>query len=489
MLVVLFCGSAIFSHRPAAMETDRPLNVVFFLVDDYGWADTSYNGSTFYETKHIDQLAATGTIFTDGYAASPVCSPTRAAIMAGKYPHRMDTTDWFGALQPDAVEKGIDSNWYWKKSNKLLPASYIEHLPLEEITIAEALKKRGYATFFAGKWHLGPNEKFYPKAQGFDINMGGYFRGGPYEGGKYFAPFTGMPNLEGKTGDHLPARLVEETSDFIRKNKDQPFLAYLSFYSVHTPIMGRPDLVEYYQAKKRKMGLKNEATQQTQGTVRSNHSHAIYAAMIHAMDEAVGQVLDTLEAEGIAEHTLVIFSADNGGLSNSASAPTSNLPLRAGKGWIYEGGIREPTLVRWPGHGKPGSKVREPVISMDFYPTILEAAGLPMMPDQHRDGVSLVPVLKDPTARLKRQALIWHYPHYSPQGATPGTAIRAGDWKLIKWYEPGRDIELYNLADDPAETNNVASSHPTIVSELHEMMSKNLKELEAKKNLPNPNAK
>ncbi|MFK7788465.1 MAG: sulfatase [Phycisphaeraceae bacterium] len=488
----LLLSTLVLSHiaapqRALAADAEKPMNVVFFLVDDYGWADTSYNGSTFYETANIDKLAASGTVFSDGYAASPVCSPTRAAIMAGKYPHRMDTTDWFGAPQPEAIAGGKSRHWTSKKP--LLPASYIEHLPLEEVTIAEALKAHGYATFFAGKWHLGPNKKYYPEAQGFDINMGGFFRGGPYEGGKYFAPFTSMPNLTGEPGDHLPARLAEETSNFIKNNKDKPFLAYLSFYSVHTPIMGRPDLVEYYQAKKRKMGLKNEFGEEPPVKVRTNQSHAIYAAMIHAMDEAVGKVLDTLEEEGLAGNTLVIFTADNGGLSTSEGSPTSNAPLRAGKGWIYEGGIREPTLIRLPKHGKAGSTVSQPVISTDFYPTILEAAGLPLLPKQHADGVSLVPVLKDPNADLGRDAIIWHYPHYGNQGGSPASAIRAGDWKLIEWYGPGRGLELYNLVDDIGEKNNLVKAEPELARKLHEMLKKNLKDLDAKMNTPNPNAK
>ncbi|MEO0475265.1 MAG: sulfatase, partial [Planctomycetota bacterium] len=412
-LALLGCGSVSTAEAASAEAPNtEPMNVVFFLVDDYGWKDVGYNGSTFYETPNIDKLAATGMAFTDGYAACPVCSPTRAAIMSGKYPGRLNTTDFFGGPQGSAVLKAIEEG---KKSRftqrPLIPADYTPQLPLEEVTIAEALREEGYATFFAGKWHLG-DKGFEPTKQGFDINKGGFKAGGPYQGGKYFAPFGGMPNLEKYNNkEHLPAVLGNETASFISANKNKPFLAYLSFYSVHTPLIGRPDLIEYYKKKRAAMGLEDKFGEEPPRKVRETQAHAVYAAMVHAMDEAVGVVLDTLEKEGLADNTLVIFTADNGGLSTSEGSPTSNLPLRAGKGWLYEGGIREPTIVRWPGLTKPGSQSSVPITSTDYYPTILAAAKADPKPKQHVDGLSLVPVLAGGD-KLDRDAIYWHYPHY-----------------------------------------------------------------------------
>lgn len=478
------CGTTSTS-QPAAAEPAEPMNVVFILVDDYGWKDTSYNGSTFYETPNIDKLAATGMAFTNGYAACPVCSPTRAAIMSGKYPGRIKTTDFFGGPQGSGILKGIEagkSKW----SRPLIPADYIPQLPLEEVTIAEALKAEGYATFFAGKWHLG-DTGFGPLEQGFDINVAGHRGGGPYGKGRYFHPFPDeMPNITSKPGDHLPTRLAEETAKFITENKEGPFLAYLSFYSVHTPLMGREDLVEYYKKKRERMGLEDKFGEEPPRNVRETQAHAVYAAMVHAMDEAVGKVLDTLEEQGLADNTLVVFTGDNGGLSTSEGSPTSNLPLRAGKGWLYEGGIREPTIVRWPGLTKPGSKTSVPVTSTDYYPTILAAAKADPKPKQHLDGVSLVPVLSGKTTELDREALYWHYPHYGNQGGTPGSAIRVGDWKLIKFYTPGKPVELYHLRTDLGEQNNLAEQNPQITKKLLAMLETHLDETEARLPTLNP---
>ena len=486
------CGK-LYVSEPVAIEPAEPMNVVFFLVDDYGWKDVGYNGSTFYETPNIDKLAATGMAFTDGYAACPVCSPTRAAIMSGKYPGRIKTTDFFGGPQGEGILRGIkEGKSKWKRP--LIPATYVPQLPLEEVTIAEALKEEGYATFFAGKWHLG-NEGFWPTDQGFDINKGGHRGGGPYGGGKYFAPFGGMPNLEQYNNkEHLPAVLGNETASFIKENKDKPFLAYLSFYSVHTPLIGRPDLVEYYKKKRERItGEKDVFGKEPPRNVRESQDHAVYAAMVHAMDEAVGVVLDTLEKEGLADNTLVIFTADNGGLSTSEGSPTSNLPLRAGKGWLYEGGIREPTIVRWPGLTKPGSTSSVPITSTDYYPTILAAAKADARPEQHLDGLSLVPALAGGESTrneiLEREALYWHYPHYGNQGGTPGSAVRMGDWKLIKFYTPGKGLELYNLKDDLGEQNNLAETNPEIAKKLLAMLETHLEETESRLPTLNPNAK
>ena len=480
------CGVKNISEQ-TAYEPAEPMNVVFFLVDDYGWKDVGYNGSTFYETPNIDKLAATGMAFTDGYAACPVCSPTRAAIMSGKYPGRLNTTDFFGGPQGSGIRKQLEAgNNRWKRP--LIPADYIPQLPLEEITIAEALKEEGYTTFFAGKWHLG-TEGFWPTDQGFDINKGGHRGGGPYGGGKYFAPFGGMPNLEKYNNkEHLPAVLGDETAQFITANKDKPFLAYLSFYSVHTPLIGRPDLVEYYKKKREQMNLNDKFGEEPPRNVRETQAHAVYAAMIHAMDEAVGVVLDTLEKEGLADNTLIVFTGDNGGLSTSEGSPTSNLPLRAGKGWLYEGGIREPTIVRWPGLTQPGSRSSVPITSTDYYPTILAAAKADHKPEQHLDGLSLVPVLAGGD-ELDRDAIYWHYPHYGNQGGTPGSAIRMGDWKLIKFYTPGKPMELYHLRTDLGERNNLAEQNPEITKKLLGLLEAQLKETDSRLPTLNPNVK
>jgi arylsulfatase A-like enzyme len=361
-------------------------------------------------------------------------------------------------------------------------------MPLEEVTLAEALREAGYRTFFAGKWHLGPTEEYWPERQGFEVNKGGWSRGGPFGGKKYFSPY-GNPRLEdGPEGEHLPERLASETLRFIEQHRDEPFLAYLAFYSVHTPLMGRTDLVARYERKRQWLGLEGveEFGEEEQvwpvdepRRIRIVQTHAVYAAMVEAMDQAVGRLLDGLEELGLEDETVVVFMSDNGGLSTAnEGAPTSNLPLRGGKGWVYEGGIREPFLVRAPGVTTPGTVSHEPVISTDFYPTILDLLGLPLRPEQHKDGMSLMPLLKG-EATLPARALFWHYPHYSNQGGFPGGAVRMGPWKLIERYEDGR-VHLYNLDEDLGERHDRASDHPDRVSTLRERLHAWYEEVGAK---------
>jgi arylsulfatase A-like enzyme len=440
--------------RASPVAAAAPPNIVFFLVDDLGQRDLAVYGSTFYDTPHLDKLAAEGALFTDAYAACPVCSPTRASILTGKYPQRTGITDYIGApLRPEL----------WKRNTKLLPAPYSDRLAHEEITLAEALKTAGYATFFAGKWHLGP-EGWFPEDQGFDINQGGIDRGGPYGGKKYFSPY-GNPRLaDGPEGEHLPDRLATETAKFMETNKDRPFFAYFSFYSVHTPLMARADLEAKYLAKKQKLGLTAAWGREAERDVRLVQEHAVYAGMVEAMDQAVGTVLAKLDALGLRENTIVIFTSDNGGLSTSEGSPTSNLPWRGGKGWLYEGGIREPLLVRWPGVTRPGSVIHEPVSSPDFFPTLLAAAGAPLPAGYAGDGMDLTPVLKGGAPSSPR-TLFWHYPHYGNQGGAPGSAVRQGNWKLIHWFEDDQ-YELFDLAKDPSEKNNLAGARPEKVAEL-----------------------
>jgi len=472
-----------FATQQKLTAAEKPLNVVFILVDDLGYMDVGCNNpKTFYETPNIDRLAKSGMQFTDAYAANPVCSPTRYSIMTGKYPTRVAATNFFSG----------------KREGRFVPAPLHDDMPLSEETIAETLQGHGYKTFFAGKWHLGPSEKFWPEHQGFDINKGGWTQGGPFRGKKYFSPY-GNPRLKaGPDGEHLPNRLAKETTEFIEANQKRPFFAYLSFYSVHVPLISRKDLIRKYQAKAKRLGLDKKKTfgkeEQTQplgppSKVRINQSHPTYAAMIESMDLAVGRVLDKLKELGLEDNTAVIFMSDNGGTSTSEGLPTSNLPLRGGKGWLYEGGIREPMIVRYPGKTQPGSHCKVPVTSTDFYPTILDLAGLPLKPQQHLDGVSLAPLLRG-GKKLPREAVYWHYPHYSNQGGFPGGAVRMGDWKLLERYEDGR-VHLYNLANDLGEQHDLATQQQERVKrmrvKLHAWYKQvNAKFLRAKPNGPQP---
>jgi arylsulfatase A-like enzyme len=459
MLAVFLVIVVTAAQAIAQKHKEIPPNILFILADDLGWTDLGCFGSSFYETPHIDALAADGMIFTNAYAASPVCSPTRSSILTGKYPARTNITEYFGGPQPEDVHKRPKF-----KKKILLPAPYKDYLDLNETIIAEALKEAGYATFFAGKWHLGDEERYWPEQQGFDINKGGHKLGGPYGGNKYFSPY-GNPRLkDGPEGEHLPDRLANETIKFIEDHQQQPFFAYLSFYSVHTPLMARQDLKEKYEKKKALMGLEDAWQKEGDRKNRIVQCHSIYAAMVEAMDQAVGKVINKLGELNIDEETIIIFTSDNGGLSTSEGHPTSNLPLRAGKGWLYEGGIREPLIVKWPGTIKNGSTNAAPVISTDFYPTILDMAGLPANPEQHKDGVNLTGLLKGEEG-LARDVLYWHYPHYGNQGGSPGSAIRKGDWKLIWWYE-NNNITLYNLKDDLEEQNNLSKVYPERVEKL-----------------------
>lgn len=476
--ILVTCIALIGLALSVAAE-DKPTNFVFILVDDLGWTDLGCFGSTFYETPNVDRLATEGMRFTSAYAACPVCSPTRASIMAGKYPARMDTTDWFGAPQPKA---SLQRERF--ASLPLIGARYVSRLPLEELTIAEALREKGYATFFAGKWHLG-EVGYWPEQQGFDVNVGGHHKGSPPGG--YFSPYKNPAMKDGEEGEHLPDRLARETASFIQANKEKPFLAYLSFYSVHTPLMAREDLKAKYEAKAAKVRQTPVWGEEGARKVRLVQNHAVYGGMVEAMDAAVGRVLAALEEAGVADRTAVIFMSDNGGLSTSEGHPTSNLPLRAGKGWLYEGGIREPMIVKWPGVARGGSVCDVPVMSTDFYPTMLEMGGLSLRPEQHMDGESFVGLLRGETED-DREALYWHYPHYGNQGSAPGSAIRSGEWKLIWWHEDDRR-ELYHLGHDLGEEQDVAARNPQVAARLYAMLRTWLEEVDAKMPTRNANVK
>lgn len=454
----------------SASAADRP-NIVFFLVDDLGQRDIGCYGSTFYETPNVDRLAREGARFTNAYAACPVCSPTRAAVQTGRWPQRTSVTDYIGAAGPDT----------WNRNTKLLPAAYSDRLAHEEVTLAEMLKQAGYATFFAGKWHLGP-EGWWPEKQGYDINMGGVDRGGPYGGKKYFSPYDNPRLPDGPEGEHLPDRLATETAKFITANKDHPFFAFFSFYSVHTPLMARPDLQKKYEEKRKALGLEPKWGREDTREVRLVQEHAIYAGMVEAMDLAVGKVLAKLDELGLTNNTLVIFTSDNGGLSTSEGSPTSNLPLRGGKGWLYEGGIREPLLIRWPAVLKPKTVIDAPVCSPDYFATLMEAAEGKTA--AKIDGASLLPLLKG--GSLAERPLFWHYPHYGNQGGAPGGAVRLGDWKLIEWYEDGGRRELFNIRDDLEEKTDLSAQRPAKVQELAGLLQSWRKDVGAVMPTPNP---
>ncbi len=469
------CAKPIWMAQGDSVEK---MNFVFILADDLGWRDLGCYGSDFYETPHLDRLAREGMRFTQAYAACPVCSPTRVSIMTGKYPARLATTDWFGAPQPDTVH-----NHRGTRHKPLLPAPYEEQMPLDEVTIAEALLGENYRTFFAGKWHLG-GEGHYPEDHGFEINKGGHHRGSPRS---YFAPYQNPKLEDGPDGEYLPERLARECADFIDDVNDDPFLLFFSFYLPHTPLRAREDLIAKYEAKARQVRHDGpEFLPEGEREARQVQNHAVYAAMIEAMDTAVGTVLDALDRQGLAGNTAVIFMSDNGGLSTSEGSPTSNVPLRAGKGWLYEGGVRVPMIVKWPDVVAPGSECDHPVTSTDFYPTMLEMAGLRQRPDQHCDGVSFAPLLRGESLPDNRP-LFWHYPHYGNQGGSPGAAIRLGPWKLIAFFEDNR-VELYNLDEDIGEQNNLASTIPEKRDELLAMLREWQRDAGARFPTPNPNA-
>jgi arylsulfatase A-like enzyme len=428
----------LFAIAPVVTAAQRP-NIIFILADDLGYMDIGANNpKTFYETPNIDGLASRGMRFTAGYSACPVCSPTRASIMTGKYPQRVGVTDYIGGT----------------KVGKLLPAPNQDHLALEEVTLAERFRAEGYATFFAGKWHLGTGE-YSPNAQGFGPGLTGT--------GQFYYPPGDTPPPSPRDDPKTTDRIANEAVRFIESHKDDAFFAYLPFLAVHTPILGRSNLVEKYERKK--AGAPPDAWgQERERQVRLIQNHASYAAMLEQMDTAIGRILNALDRSGVASRTIVVFMSDNGGLSTSEGHPTSNLPLRAGKGWPYEGGIRVPWIVHAPGVTRPGSVCETPVVSTDYYPTLLELAGLPPALKQHLDGVSLVPLLMG--GSLKRGPLFWHYPHYGNQGGAPCGAVRDGDWKLIEWYEDN-SLELFNLRDDMAEKKNVAVNNSDKVKELH----------------------
>jgi arylsulfatase A len=425
-------------------------NIILILADDLGWTDLSCYGSDFYQTPHIDQLARDGMKFTQAYSACTVCSPTRAALLTGKYPARLHLTDWIPGLPPE--------------NPKLLVPDWTKYLPLEEITLARALRSGGYVTASIGKWHLG-GEEYYPEKHGFDINVAGSSAPAPPS---YFAPYKIATLPDGPQGEYLTDRLGDEAVRFIEQHQEKPFFLYLAHFAVHLPIQGKVVLAEKYRAKRRP---------------GQRQTNAVYAAMIESMDATVGRVRRTLDELKLADRTLIVFVSDNGGRVPT----TSNHPLRAGKGSCYEGGTRVPLIVHWPGVTRAATVCDTPVISMDLYPTVLEIAGLKKAARNGADGVSLVPLLQQ-NGKLKRDTLFWHYPHYQHYqlgGTTPYGAIRAGDFKLIEFFDDMR-VELYNLREDIGEQRNLAAQWPAKAEALRARLRAWRKEIGAQMPSHNP---
>ena len=440
-------ASGLFFSLVAHTAPAAQPNIIFVLTDDLGWTDLGCFGSTYYETPNIDRLASQGMRFTDAYSACTVCSPTRASVLTGQYPARLHITDWIaGHKRPFA---------------RLSVPDWTMQLSTDIPNVARVLKSAGYATASIGKWHLGP-EACWPDKQGFDLNVGGCDKGQPPS---YFSPYK-IPTLtEGPEGEFLGDRLTSEALKFIESNKDKPFFLYLPHYAVHTPLMAKKEVVEKYKDKQDKT---------------APHHNAVYAALIESVDDSVGRLMKKLEELKLGENTVIVFTSDNGGLLGS----TSNVPLRAGKGSAYEGGVRVPLIVKWPGVTQPGSVDHTPVISADTFPTLLAMTGASAPKSHTVDGESIEPLLRQ-SGTLKRDAIYWHYPHYHPGGATPYGAVREGDFRLVEFYEDGR-FELYNLKDDIGETQDLAVKMPEKAAALRQKLHDWRQRVGAQ--MPTPNA-
>lgn len=510
-------GVSCFAARsPARVPRSRKPNVIIFLVDDLGWSDLACYGSPFYDTPNIDALATQGVRFTDAYATCHVCSPSRASILTGKYPARLKLTDWLTGRKDYPFQR-------------LKNARIHQALPLSEVTLAEALKRHGYSTGHFGKWHLG-EASAGPLDQGFDVQVPqNWYRGWPKAG--YHAPFK-LDGLDSGKGDYLTDRLTDEALQFIEDQLSTPFFLYLSHFAVHDPIQGRTDLVEKYEQRRSQLSpderpfilegnpdakptftraqtdqmvkqdayaeyrvLPNEMVK-----IKQRQDNPQFAAMVESVDKSLGRVVAKLKARDLENDTIIIFTSDNGGMSaanfgnpkrivdpaklNTAYS-TSNLPLRGAKGWLYEGGVRVPLIIKWPGHGQAGAVCREPVIGTDYYPTVLDMVGLAPMPGQHADGRSLAGLFHGERTLL-RDALYWHFPHYSNHGMqSPGGAVRSGRYKLLE-YSENNSIQLFDLEADLAEQNDLSKTHPEIASQLLEKLHQWQKDVDAELMEPNP---
>ncbi|MFD0959718.1 sulfatase [Paenibacillus chungangensis] len=456
-------------------------NILFILIDDMGWKDLQCYGSDYYETPNLDRMAQEGIRFTDGYAACPVCSPTRASALTGKYPATVGVTDWID-----------DTGNYHPCRGKLVDVPYVKQLPLQERTIATELKEAGYRTWHVGKWHLG-GEGYEPERHGFDVNIGGSSWGCPKKG--YFSPYGLAALKDGPEGEYLTDRITDEAIALIRQKDERPFFLNLWHYAVHTPIQAKEEDIARFRKKAGEMGLDKiqpfevgeafptEQKRHLQVTRRRVQSDPVYAAMVYNLDWNIGRLLDALEEAGEADNTLIVFTSDNGGLSTAEGSPTCNAPLSEGKGWMYEGGVREPFIMRWPSVIASGRVSEEPITTPDLYPTFMEAAGLGAKPSHAIDGTSLMPLLSG-AGPLEREAIFWHYPHYGNQGGTPGSSVRMGDYKLIEFYEDGR-LELYHLREDIEESRNLVETEPELAERMKRKLDEWRHSVEAK--IPQPN--
>jgi arylsulfatase A-like enzyme len=443
-----------------AKQQTKP-NIVLFVVDDMGWKDLTCYGSDLHQTPNIDRLANEGIRFTDAYAACTVCSPTRAAIMTGKYPARLHITDWISGHQKPYAQMKIPD---WTK-----------FLPHAEITLAEVLKNNGYSTAHIGKWHLGETENYWPLEHGFDVNVGGWKAGSPRAngGGGYFSPYNNPTLPDGPKGEYLTERLASEAENFVRKQhgENKPFFLNFWLYNVHLPLQAKKEKIEKYKDL---------------ATTTKLHNNAVYAAQVEHADDAVGRILNTLKDLQLESNTIIIFTSDNGGIignyENQAKKVTSNAPLRSGKGDMYEGGVRVPFIVWWPGKIKP-SKSETPVISTDIFPTLVSLVNLPLPENAAPDGKNLTPLLLHNEA-IQRNALFWHYPHYHLEGAKPYSSMRQGNWKLVEVFETG--LELYNLEKDIEEQHNLVKENPKMVSNMHTALQQWRKQVGAQLPVSNP---
>ena len=458
ILVFITINLASCQDKNKIPKTTKP-NILFIVVDDLGYADLSVMGSEYYETPNIDALAKSGTIFTNGYATCAVCSPSRASLLNGQFTARHGITQFDGA--PSGLE--------WKKKNrhtKLLPPEYKHHLDQNDVTLPEVLKENGYATFFAGKWHLGSAvEHSLPTDHGFDINQGGYERGGPYSGG-YFSPFNNpnMEDYEDEKGMSLSMKLAKETSKFIEKNKDTTFLAYLSFYAVHAPIQTTKEKWKKYRDKAEEMGIAEKGFEmEHELPARKYQDNPVYAGLIEQVDEAIGSVMQTLKQNGLDKSTIIVFTSDNGGVTSGDNYATNQLELRGGKGYQWEGGLRVPYFIYVPWLQQNGGKIEDLVSGTDFFPTLLDLADIPLRPENHSDGVSLKPLLIG--EKIVDRPFFWHYPHYGNQGGEPVSIMRKSNWKIIYYWEDNH-LELYDLNSDSGETNNVSDSNEERAQEM-----------------------
>ncbi|MBU3027790.1 sulfatase [Zobellia galactanivorans] len=462
---ILACLGTVFlvscGNQKQSLVPNKKPNILFIVVDDLGYTDLSVMGSPFYETPNIDSLARSGTIFTNGYATCAVCSPSRASLLNGQFTARHGLTQYEGAKSGQA----------WKELNrhtKLLPPEYKHHLDREDVILPEVLKDNGYTTFFAGKWHLGSKaDHSLPTDHGFDINQGGYEKGGPYSGG-YFSPFNNpqMTDYPEEKGMSLSMKLAKETSTFIREQKDSTFLAYLSFYAVHSPIQTTQAKWKKYRDKAERMGIAETGFEMERVLpARKYQDNPVYAGLIEQVDEAVGSVLQTLRDLDLDKNTIVVFTSDNGGVTSGDNFSTNQLDLRGGKGYQWEGGLRVPYFIYVPWMSQKGTHNQVPVSGADLFPTLLDLADIPLQPEHHADGVSLEPLLKG--GRIAERPLYWHYPHYGNQGGEPVSIMRKGSWKIIHYWEDGH-TELYDLDTDLGETKDRSTEKEILTLEMKE---------------------